>query len=322
MGLKPIDYTLGLVKVATDFGMDHSFANAATKIELHHGIRLPVSAIRQITESCGNGALNFLESKQREEIPEGEGADCVIAEVDGSLVPMVQVDEQGSGDRRKTRAVFWKEVKVAMAYAHGSVTPKFGATFGNPDNAGDQLRQCAVDVGATQSSHIHALGDGAPWIADQIDRVFGSQASFHIDFFHVCEYLGAAAPCLSSEPRIWLEKQKKRLLDDKATIIIDELSFHLEPESIPDEKAPIRACHRYMKSRVTYLKYKQAKKRDLPIGSGEIESAHRYLIQKRLKIPGAWWKKQAAASIIALHLVRHNAHWDEFWASRPTKKAA
>jgi hypothetical protein len=60
-----MDYTLGLVKVATDFGMDHSFANAATTIELHHGTSLPVSAIRQITESCGHGALNFLQSKQR-----------------------------------------------------------------------------------------------------------------------------------------------------------------------------------------------------------------------------------------------------------------
>ena len=27
----------------------------------------------------------------------------------------------------------------------------------------------------------------------------------------------------------------------------------------------------------------------LPIGSGEIESAHKYIPQKRLKIPGATW---------------------------------
>jgi hypothetical protein len=35
----------------------------------------------------------------------------------------------------------------------------------------------------------------------------------------------------------------------------------------------------------------------LPIGSGEIESAHRYIPQKRLKIPGATWHPDTAASI-------------------------
>lgn len=29
-----------------------------------------------------------------------------------------------------------------------------------------------------------------------------------------------------------------------------------------------------------------------PIGSGEVESAHRYIPQKRLKIPGASWKPE------------------------------
>jgi hypothetical protein len=32
----------------------------------------------------------------------------------------------------------------------------------------------------------------------------------------------------------------------------------------------------------------------LPIGSGEIESAHRYVAQQRLKRPGAWWRVEAA----------------------------
>jgi hypothetical protein len=34
----------------------------------------------------------------------------------------------------------------------------------------------------------------------------------------------------------------------------------------------------------------------LPIGSGEIESAHRYVIQNRLKIAGAWWKMENLSS--------------------------
>ena len=34
------------------------------------------------------------------------------------------------------------------------------------------------------------------------------------------------------------------------------------------------------------LDYKTALEKGLPIGSGEIESAHRYVIQERLKLPG------------------------------------
>ena len=37
-----------------------------------------------------------------------------------------------------------------------------------------------------------------------------------------------------------------------------------------------------------------ARERKLPIGSGEIESAHRHLVQKRLKLAGAWWKETNA----------------------------
>ena len=35
--------------------------------------------------------------------------------------------------------------------------------------------------------------------------------------------------------------------------------------------------------------YDKAREQGYPIGSGEIESAHRYIPQKRLKLPGACW---------------------------------
>ena len=45
----------------------------------------------------------------------------------------------------------------------------------------------------------------------------------------------------------------------------------------------------YLATRKDQLKYAEAIAEGLPIGSGEIESAHRYVAQKRLKLPGAWW---------------------------------
>ncbi len=51
----------------------------------------------------------------------------------------------------------------------------------------------------------------------------------------------------------------------------------------------------------------------LPIGSGEIESAHKYIPQKRLKISGATWHPLTINPMLALRIIRANNWWSEFW---------
>ena len=50
------------------------------------------------------------------------------------------------------------------------------------------------------------------------------------------------------------------------------------------------------------------------MGLGEVESGHRYLIQARLKLSGAWWKIDNAAKMLALRVTRGNHNWDTYWA--------
>jgi hypothetical protein len=47
--------------------------------------------------------------------------------------------------------------------------------------------------------------------------------------------------------------------------------------------------------------------KDLPIGSGEIESAHRYIAQQRLKRPGAWWRVKHAEYMFELRVTGRGA---------------
>ena len=68
--------------------------------------------------------------------------------------------------------------------------------------------------------------------------------------------------------------------------MLKNLPPFLEDENI--DQAPVRAYYRYLNNRPDQLDYQGAIKKGLPIGSGEIESAHRYVIQKRLKFSGAW----------------------------------
>ena len=46
---------------------------------------------------------------------------------------------------------------------------------------------------------------------------------------------------------------------------------------------------------------------------GEVESAHRYTPQERLKIPGAIWDPGTVNPMLALRVIRANDWWDEFW---------
>jgi hypothetical protein len=158
-------------------------------------------------------------------------------------------------------------------------------------------------------------GRRAPWIAGQVERVFGLQASYLIDFYHLCEYLGAAAERIAPTDgkKAWFAEQKEKLKEGKISEVIEMLKPHVEPPSVPKEQALVRACHRYMVNRRDQFDYKEALSRDLPIGSGAIESVHRFVIQDRLKLAGAWWTGENAHNMLAIRVLRANNEWESHW---------
>jgi len=93
--------------------------------------------------------------------------------------------------------------------------------------------------------------------------------------------------CAPAESEAWIEKQKKRLKNNEYSTVLENLKPHVEADEIADTHVKVRACYRYLNNRTDQLNYKGAIEQGLPIGLGEIESAHRYVIQKRLKLSGA-----------------------------------
>lgn len=309
-----------LQRAIVDFAADVPFAQAGEKLREHYGVSLSASTIRTITEAHAHGCASYRQSDPA--WPCEPGASTVIAEIDGGMVPLVQSDAQ-QRDRRQGKRLQWKEAKLCLAHAHGSATPVYGGTLlGGVEGAGRELLACALAVGLGEGTHVHAVGDGAPWIADQVAEQFGTQGSYLVDFFHVCDYLCAAAKvCDPQEPSAWLERQKARLKANRSAAVLGDLLAAIEPSTVPEEDAPVRACHRYLTNRRAQLDYAGAIAADLPIGSGEIESAHRYVVQQRLKRPGAWWTPENAEAMLALRLVRANGQWSQYW-SRDLKQAA
>ncbi len=301
-----------LQRVVTDLGADLPFAQAANKLQEHYGVILSPSTIREVTEGHASALIGDPETEPA--WPTHPGVAMVIAEVDGGMIPVVEVDPE-SADRRRGKQVLWKEAKVSLAHAYGSKTPVYGATLGGGvEVAGRQLLACAIAAGLGTNSQVHALGDGAAWIADQVAERFGTQGRYTVDFFHVCEYLANAAKgCAPENPKIWLELQKTRLKNNHSAAVLAALGAALEPAAVPDRDAPVRACHRYLSNRLDHLDYQRALALDYPIGSGEIESAHRYVVQQRLKRPGAWWTPDNAEAMLALRVVRANGKWAAYW---------
>ncbi len=302
--------SLGLQRALVDFGAEEAFAQAVARVREHYGIVVKNGALRHFSELHG-AALQAEQAAAPTTLP-ASGHAQMIGEMDGSLIPLVTTS--AAPDRRKTRALGWQEARLALAHAQGSVTPQFNATFGSVQQAGVCLAQCVAQAGGGQQSRVHCVSDGAPWIAAQVETHFPGQAEYLLDFYHVCEYLARAAPVVAgAQAETWRLAQQAHLRGNRARWVLTALRPHLEAATVPDSDAPVRVCYRYLHNHLTQLNYKGALARDLPIGSGEIESAHRYVIQKRLKLAGAWWKKEHAASLLALRVCRANHAWDAYW---------
>jgi hypothetical protein len=86
----------------------------------------------------------------------------------------------------------------------------------------------------------------------------------------------------------------------------------LAPFVEANSDAPVAAYDRYLRNRLDQLDYQGAIQQGLLIGSGEIESAHCYIIQKRLKLPGAWWSSAHIESMLALQINRANHNGETY----------
>jgi len=255
------------------------------KLVEHYGVVLAEITIRHITQ--GQAQIMFETQVLDEAWPTVSGCAAVIVEMDGGMVPIVEPDETQK-DKRKGKQLSWKEAKICLAHAQGSKTLAFGGTLqGDVDQAGRQMFHCATVVGFGTESHVHAVGDGAGWISSQVEAKFGERGSYLVDFYHACDYLSAAAKAITPTPQereVWMTGQKQRLKTGHAREVIATLQPYLEPASVIDADAVVRQCHRYLSNRIHQLGYQKALANELPIGSGESESAHQYIVQQRVAV--------------------------------------
>jgi hypothetical protein len=304
-------YSLPLQRVLTDFGADHSFVEASQKVREHYGVEVPASSVRQctLTHAKASGAVEHEAPKQH--------VSTLVTEMDGTMLPIVETKIGPGLDGRKDKQLYWREARLCLARPLDAVDGVYGATFGTVQLAGLLWHQVAEGAGLNPQTRVHGLGDGAAWIVNTFQEQFStgkdSQATYTVDFHHVSDYLAAAAQVVApGRNKDWLHEQQELLLQNKASQVLRTLEPRLEPAQ--QKEAPLRSAHGYIVERQKYMDYAGARAAGLPIGSGEVESGHKHVLQKRLKIAGAWWLERNAERMLQLRTVRANGDWDKYWA--------
>lgn len=316
--IQPRGYSRPLQAAITDFGAEVSFAQASARLQQHYGIEVSPTAVRRVSLHHGRQLHDWTPPART--TPD---AARLVGECDGSLIPLREpLVTHAAGKRTMPRA--WKEVRLCAARADGMTQARYGATLGSVLEVGALWEQTACAAGLGEKTRVHGVGDGAPWIAEQFDRHFGGQGRYLVDFYHVTEYLAAAAPtCAPRAAAAWVARQQQRLKANQLDRVLRDLAGHLEPAASVGSRrrdtvesvTPVRDCERYLRVRREQLDYAGALAEGLPIGSGLIESGHRHVVQARLKKAGAWWYQQHAQSMLALRVVRANGDWKHYWNS-------
>ena len=266
---------------------------------------MAVSRVRQVTLRHAAGMST------QEPVAPKRAADCVVTEMDGSMIPVV-VTATEAGDRRKQKQLIWREARLCLARGQQERTARYGATLGSVEWAGRVWAATARAAGVGPQTAVHGVGDGAGWIVQQFGEQFGARGRYLVDFYHASEYLAAAAGRIAPKAAEgWRRRQQGRLLNSQVGRVLKTLAEHRESEGAAE--APVRAAHRYLSERRAHLDYAGARAAGLPIGSGEIESGHRHVVQQRLKLAGAWWKEPNAEAMLGLRVGRANGLWENYW---------
>jgi hypothetical protein len=309
--VRPRGYSLPLQRALSDFGAEESFGRAVQRLWEHYGITVPVSGVRQQTlahaQACG--AL-------RPEPPQ-RPAQRLITEMDGTMLPVVTTVKGPGLDGRKGKHLDWREVRHCFARVPEAVSGRYGATLGSVEVAGLLWYQTALSAGLSPTTQVHGLGDGAPWIVRTFAEQFGAgpkaSAAYTVDFHHVSDYLADAALVMAAQQhKAWLHTCQQELRESQVEAVLGRLAKAVEP---PEQaEAPVRKAHGYIQERKGHMDYARALAADLPIGSGEIESGHKHVLQKRLKLAGAWWLETNLERMLQLRTLRANQLWDKYWS--------
>jgi hypothetical protein len=145
----------------------------------------------------------------------------------------------------------------------------------------------------------------------------GVEVTVLLDLIHVLEYLWKAAYCFhdagTREAQEWVDKRLGMLLSGtSASDVAAGMTRSATLQELKNRTA-VDECARYLCNNCELLNYASALADGLPIATGVIEGACRYLIRDRMDKTGARWSLRGAEAVLKLRALRTNGDFDEYW---------
>ncbi len=209
----------------------------------------------------------------------------------------------------------WREVRVGFARPLGDPKDErtFVAQMSQYPEIVWRLERAAFMQGMSTRTQVIAVADGGNGLREALEKQF-PKLTFILDRPHLKQHLYAGAEAIGLtgiERHTWVSNKLHLIDSGRVKGVIRQLKSY-QGQGIKR----IINLSEYLERFSDAVHYKRFLAQGFPIGSGEVESAHRYIPQKRLKIPGATWHPDTVNPMLALRIIRANGWWEDFWTKQ------
>lgn len=249
----------------------------------------------------------------------------LIIAADGVTVPFRSQPKTPKG------LVVWQEVKVTVLTRLGKRQTQTGKTvtqlhqrrlvavLGDINALKPRLQLEALSQGVTTATQVVWISDGARGFWRLYRECFAEHAIGILDFYHAAQHLWQAASVYHNgnparTPQMWFDRMRHQLRYGFGKRIIKELDWLSKSKNTDELTKPIlRQVRDYLKTHIDHIQYRQFKQQNLPIGSGMVESACKWLIQQRFKGTGMRWSEDGFNHLLHLRLAWVNQRFDSLF---------
>jgi len=312
------------------------FGIAVSLLETLTGVKVSPGAIWNWVQSKGKESMERLESElkslQEGHSPEAEEIEAEVALLplliggDGVMVPFRPNEGTPAG---KT---VWHEVKVGIVTRLGQRMTKKGkevtmfvhrhlvAVLGTIEEFKSRIWLESLKEGIVDARVVVWLSDGGPCYWKLFKEMFSKYAQGILDFYHAAENIWKGARAWldgrTKKAYKWFYSARHRLRLGKGKEIMDEIKEGLTSKDIPDDRRKtLENLLVYLEAHRDHINYSTYKALGLPIGSGMVESACKWLIQQRFKCVGMRWSKNGFNHLLHLRLAWVNGNYDDLFES-------
>jgi len=287
-------------------GQMQCYGHCEEMIEKFLSIHVSATQVFRLTDLYGKELGDTVDFTTRTQ-PPLQAKEMLYVEADASMV--------------LTRGQGWKEVKAGRLFKssdclhpegkQGIIThSQYLAQMGDHKSFSEKLETLLEDY-TTNEQQMIFITDGAPWLRNWIEDAF-PQATSILDFYHLLEHLYGFSEAFfadAEQGKQWVEQQQELLLESGAELVIAHVDGLVASKGKQPVKAKLLAYLEANRSRMDYKRYQTIGSGI--IGSGAIESAHRTVVQKRMKLSGQRWSKKGAQHMLNLRVLYMNHKWDK-----------